>query len=74
MTKAKEWTKEELAKLRELYPTTPACDLADVFKCSSGVVSYQARLLGLKKDQSFRTQNYIGRYTLRRGKYNIYKR
>ena len=74
MTIPKRWTSEELAKLRELYPTTPACDLADMFKCSSGVVSYKARLLGLKKDPSFRTQNYIGRYTLRRGKYNIYKR
>ena len=73
MTRPKKWTAEELDKLRELFPTTPACDLADMFGCSSATVSYQARLLGLEKDPSFRTQNFIGRYTHRRGKFNIYK-
>ena len=68
------WTEEMVATLRELYPTTPATDLADIFGCSSASVLYKAHKLGLKRDPSFDTHNFIGRYTKKRGKYNIYKR
>lgn len=68
------WTDENIAKLRELYPTTPAVDLADIFGCSDSTVLNKAHELGLKKDPSFSTNSFQGRYTKKRGKYNIYKR
>lgn len=67
------WTAEMDDKLRELYPTTPATDLADLFGCTPTTVIYHARKLGLNKDSSFSSHDYYGRYTKRCGKFNIYK-
>ena len=69
----RQWTEEELAKLRELYPTTPASDLAMMFGCSSCTVISEAKRQGIERDPSFNSHNFIGRYTKRRGRYNIYK-
>lgn len=74
MSRSINWTEEMVAKLRELYPTTPAVDLADMFGCSDCTVLKKARELGLQRDPSFSSHRYIGRYTKRRGPYNIYKR
>ena len=74
MSNQKIWTEEEVAKLRELYPTTPATDLADVFHCSAATVLYKAHKLELQRDPSFSSHQFIGRYTHRRGKFNIYDR
>ena len=74
MSNRRHWTEEELTQLRELFPTTPATDLADIFHCCDSTVLNKARELGLKRDQSFSTSGYKGRYTKNAGKYNIYKR
>lgn len=66
------WNDEKLATLRELYPTTPAVDIADIVGCSSATVLTKAKELGLERDPSFHRNNFIGRYTHRRGKYNVY--
>ena len=67
------WTNENLNILREMYPTTPANDIAKVIGCSDCTVLNKAHELGLQRDPSFNRNNFIGRYTMRRGKYNIYK-
>jgi hypothetical protein len=40
-----------------------AGDIADIIGCSDCTVSLKAKELGLKKDKSFRTNNFYGRYT-----------
>jgi len=57
------WNEERDAILRELYPTTPAVDIAEMFGCSDTAVSYRAKKLGLQRDPSFCRNNFIGRYT-----------
>lgn len=74
MSNRRHWTDEELAQLRELFPTTPATDLADIFGCADSTVLNKAREIGLKRDKSFTTSGFAGRYTKKCGKYNIYKR
>lgn len=59
------WTEENLAYLRKHYPTEAGSDIADAIGCSSATVTLKARQLGLKKDPSFRTSNFIGRYVKR---------
>lgn len=66
------WTAEKLEILRDLYPTTPANDIADRIGCSDCTVLKKAKELGLKRDPSFDRNHFIGRYTRNRGKYNIY--
>lgn len=56
------WTEENLAYLREHYPTEPGSDIADVLGCSGASVTLKARQLGIEKDPSFRTSDFIGRY------------
>ena len=72
MSKKIDWTWERLETLRELYPTTPANDIALLIGCSDSTVINKAKKLGLKRDPSFSSHNFIGRYTKNRGKYNIY--
>lgn len=74
MPNPKIWTDEALQKLRDLYPTTPASDIADILGCTDSTILVKAKKLGLQRDPSFDTHNFIGRYTKNRGKYNIYKR
>ena len=74
MSKKIEWTDERLKILQEMYPTMPANDIADIIGCSDCTVLRKARELGLKRDPSFDSHNFIGRYTKRLGKYNIYER
>ena len=66
------WTDEMIQTIRDLYPTTPSCDIADMLGVSDDTVRRKANELGVKHDDSFRTQNFRGRYTRRHGKYNIY--
>ena len=68
------WNDANITKLRELYPTTPACDIADVIGCSAKTVLIKAHELGLERAPTFNRNNYIGRYTHSRGRYNIYNR
>lgn len=72
MAKKNIWTEENIKTLRELFPTTPAVDIADMFGCSNTAVLYMAKKLGLQRDTSFSVHKFIGRYTKRRGKFNIY--
>ena len=67
------WTEANIAILRDLYPTTPANDIADKIGCSDATVLLKAKELGLKRDPSFDSHNFIGRYTRNRGKYKIYQ-
>lgn len=67
------WNEEKLAILRKLYPTTPANDIADKLGCSDATVLRKAHELGLERDKSFDSHNFIGRYTKRVGKYKIYQ-
>lgn len=66
------WNDAKIETLRRLYPTTPACDIADVIGCSAKTVLLKAHELELQRDPSFNRNNYIGRYTRNRGRYNIY--
>jgi hypothetical protein len=61
-----DWTEEQLAYLREHYPTGTAFDIAEVIGCSETTVRLKAHALGIQKDPSFRRTNFIGRY-VRRG-------
>ena len=65
---SKFWNERTVAILRELYPTTPAVDIADVIGCSDTTILYKARKLGLKRDPSFQRNNFIGRY-VKKGRY-----
>lgn len=65
---SKIWTDENIEKLRQMFPTMPATDIADEIGCSDCTVLIKARELGLKKDPSFHRNNYIGRFT-GRGRY-----
>ena len=62
------WTAENIEKLRQMFPTMPATDIADEIGCSDCTVLVKARELGLKKEPLWHRNNYIGRYT-RRGRY-----
>lgn len=68
------WTDEMIQTIRDLYPTTPSCDIAVMLGMSDDTVRRKANELGVKHNDSFRTQNFRGRYTRRHGKYNIYNR
>lgn len=57
------WTDENIEKLRQMFPTMPATDIADEIGCSDSTVLVKARELGLKKDKTWHRNNYIGRYT-----------
>ena len=63
MNKVRIWNEETLATLRRLYPNTPSGDIADIIGCSDVSVRNKAHELGLKKDPSFKTINYYGRYS-----------
>lgn len=67
MPRSRIWNDETLATLRRLYPTTPASDIADMIGCTGASVLNKAHELGLKKDPSFHTINYYGRYTGKQG-------
>jgi hypothetical protein len=54
--------------LKRLYPTTPASDIATMVGCSATQVLRKAHQLGLQRDPSFDSHNFLGRYT-GRGKY-----
>lgn len=62
------WTEQNIEKLRQMFPTMPATDIADEIGCSDSTVLIKARELGLKKDPSWQRNNYIGRFT-GRGRY-----
>ena len=66
------WNDSKIATLRQLYPTVPAVDIADMIGCSANTVLKKAHELGLQRDPSFNRNNFIGRYARNRGKYNIY--
>ena len=68
------WTEEALQTIRDLYPTTPSNDIADMLGVSDDTVRRKAIELGVKHDENFKTQNFRGRYTRRHGGYNIYKK
>lgn len=63
MRETKIWTTDNVRTLCELYPTMTAGDIADIIGCSDCTVSLKAKELGLKKDKSFKTNNFYGRYT-----------
>ena len=63
------WTEENLTYLREHFPTEPGTDIAEALGCSGASVTQKARQLGLKKDPSFKTSQFIGRY-VKRGESN----
>lgn len=65
MNKKVDWTEERIAYLREHYPTGTAQDIADFVGCSDDTVNRKAKQLGIKKDQSFKKSNFIGRYVKR---------
>ena len=69
MNKKVEWTEEKIKFLIEHYPTGTAHEIADFVGCSDDTVNRKAHELGIKKDPSFKTQNFIGRY-VRRGVIN----
>ena len=71
--KSRIWTEENVKTLRKLYPTMTAGDIADIIGCSDCTVSLKAKELGLKKDKSFRTNNFYGRYTCKVRNENIGK-
>lgn len=56
------WTKEKLARLRELYPRMPASDISDILGISDTTVLNKAHQLGLKRDPLFRQYGYGYRY------------
>lgn len=62
------WNEHNLATLKELFPTTPSQDIADIIGCSDCTVLQKAKELGLKRDPSYNRNNFIGRYT-GRGRY-----
>ena len=64
------WNDQTLTILRQLYPTTPANDIAEVIGCSDCTVLNKAKELGLQRDKSFHRNNFIGRY-VGRGRYKI---
>ena len=72
MSKKIDWNEDRLNILRSMYPTEPANDIAVLIGCSDSTVINKAKKLGLKRDPSFSSHNFIGRYTKNRGKYNIY--
>ena len=61
------WNERTLKILKDLYPTTPSGDIADLIGCSSTTVRNKAHQLGLKKDPSFHNINFFGRYTHQQG-------
>ena len=65
MPQKKIWTEENLRYLQEHYPTEPGTDIAEALGCSNVSVTQKARQLGLKKDPSFKTSQFIGRYVKR---------
>ena len=62
------WNDQNIATLKELFPTTPSQDIADIIGCSDCTVLHKAKELGLKRDPSYSRFNFIGRYT-GRGRY-----
>ena len=62
------WNEQNVAILKELFPTTPSHDIADIIGCSDFTVLLKAKQLGLKRDPSYNRNNFIGRYT-GRGRY-----
>ena len=66
------WTETMLQTIRDLYPTTPSADIADMIGVSDATVRTKAAELGVKHDPSFCCSNFRGRYTKRHGKYNQY--
>ena len=65
MNRRIEWTEERLQYLREHYPTGTAHEIALFVGCSDDSVNRKAHELGIRKDPSFRPQNFIGTYVKR---------
>ena len=57
------WNDEKDAILRELYPTTPCCDIAKKIGCSDYTVSLRAKKLGLTRSPDYNQYANKGRYT-----------
>lgn len=62
------WNDQTIALLREMYPTTPAQDIADVIGCSDCSVTKKAHELGLKRDPTYHRNNFVYRFT-HKGRY-----
>ena len=45
----KQWSKDELKLLKELYQRKKRRELAEIFGCSIGAVAHKAACLGLRK-------------------------
>jgi len=63
-----EFTSEQIAYIREHFPTEAACDIADVLHVSPPVVSRIARDMGLEKSSEWDKRSYYGRYVKRKRK------
>ncbi len=59
---ARTWSEEEIAYLREHYPTGTIGDIADHFGVSPGTVSRKVKELGLQKSPEFDVRKYYHRY------------
>jgi hypothetical protein len=64
--KRHQWTPEQLAMLRQLYPDHRAIDVAAALGRRAGSVHQKAAALGLKKSAAFKTSDQSGR--IQRGK------
>ncbi len=57
-----DFTDEQLAYIREHFPTEAACDIADVLHVSAPVIIRKAREMGIEKDKSWSKKAYYRRY------------
>lgn len=55
----KKWTAEEVALLREIYPSTGGVEIAERLGRSKASVNVKAGVLGLSKDRTARRQQYL---------------
>lgn len=62
------WNEEKDNILRELFPTTPYIDIADIIGCCDVSVIHRAKELGLKRSPDYNHHIFKGRYT-HKGRY-----
>jgi hypothetical protein len=56
------WTEEAVATLRQLFPTKPSNDIADIIGCSDCAVRVKAKQLGLKKVEGWSIDQFRNRW------------
>jgi len=63
------WTERNVAILRDMYPTSPAQDIADAIGCCCAkTVLNKAHELGLQKAEGYHRNNFVYRFT-HKGRY-----